>query len=144
MEISFFRIFEIGFITTLGIFLLVSSNVPKLIYIIQGREVSPAPFQLIILASLSWGSTILQLIFKIFVHFAISKHSRNLLRLRTILILVITIHFPILAPFIFTEDSFIVFAHKCSIIMFFKFFIIPLEILLRHSKLFKVLKANFT
>ena len=133
-----FRIFEFCFITTLGIVLQVSSNVPKLIYIIQGIEVSSAPFQLIILASLSWGSTILQLIFKIFVHFSICKQSKNLLRLRTIVILAITIHFPILAPMIFSEDSFVIFAYKCSIIMFLKFFIIPLEIVISHSDMKKL------
>ena len=123
-----------------------TSNVPAGVYILQEVEYDHVPGPFLILIGLTWGSSFVKLVFKMFVWFSLTNDSKNLFSILTVLTLFLTVNFPLIAGTLFGAVVDMNLLKMTALIYSTsRFFVIPLEMVLSHSKLrsFFTIKLSF-
>ena len=136
---------EVLAVTILGLTMFITSWVPKAVYLLQQIEIKSIPGPFLILISLTWGSSFLKLLFKIFVWCYVTTQSKNLFSILTISFLFFCFNFPLIAAMIFGLDVNLTLVYIFGLIFSaLRFFIIPLEMILNNSKIRTTFKVKLT
>ena len=135
------RFIELVLVLAVGLILPFTSEVPNSVYYIQGLEdFERSTFPGILLSILSLGSPLLMLAFQVFVYFGLTNQSNNLLSFKCTILLLVPFNIPIIFVLAKVDMKWITFA--IYLMVFVKYFLVPVETLYSHSEAKNHFKIN--